>query len=80
MKIRGEEAEAAWWVMQLRGITCNLFTAGTWHPDGTVQSILGEPVPSSFYGKPRIRVLSESHEAIVTPSLGRIRTRLGVST
>ncbi|KAF2680042.1 hypothetical protein K458DRAFT_407617 [Lentithecium fluviatile CBS 122367] len=42
-----DEVEAAWWVMQLRGITWNF---STWHPDGVVSQVLGQPVPSSFYG------------------------------
>jgi hypothetical protein len=43
-----DEAEAAWWVMQLRGITWHF---STWHPDGTVAQVLGDRlVPSSFYG------------------------------
>jgi hypothetical protein len=42
-----EQVEAAWWVLQLRGI---IWSISTWHPNGTVQKTLGSPVPSSFYG------------------------------
>jgi hypothetical protein len=43
-----EDCEAAWWVMQLRGIVWHL---STWHGDTIVRDVLGEQlIPSSFYG------------------------------
>lgn len=43
-----EEIEAAWWVMQLRGIVQNF---STYHPDNILSTIFGDRlVPSSFYG------------------------------
>jgi hypothetical protein len=43
-----DEIEAAWWVMQLRGIVQNF---STHHPDNIVSTIFGDRlVPSSLYG------------------------------
>jgi hypothetical protein len=40
--------EAAWWVMQLRGIVWHL---SAWHGETIVRDVLGEQlIPSSFYG------------------------------
>lgn len=45
--LEANEVEAAWWVLQLRGI---VWSISTWHPNDVVQKILGNPVPSSYYG------------------------------
>ena len=46
--VSADESEAAWWVMQLRGITWHL---SVWHGDTMVRDVLGEQlIPSSFYG------------------------------
>ncbi|KAF2832789.1 hypothetical protein CC86DRAFT_198 [Ophiobolus disseminans] len=43
-----DASEAAWWVMQLRGIVWHF---STWHPETVVREVLGEQlIPSSFYG------------------------------
>jgi hypothetical protein len=47
ISLSDDEVEAAWWVMQLRGITWNF---STWHPDDVVPQVLGQSVPSSFDG------------------------------
>jgi hypothetical protein len=46
--VSADESEAAWWVMQLRGIAWHL---SVWHGETIVQDVLGEQlIPSSFYG------------------------------
>jgi len=43
-----DNCEAAWWVMQLRGIVWHL---SSWHGETMVRDVLGEQlIPSSFYG------------------------------
>jgi hypothetical protein len=46
--VSADESEAAWWVMQLRGMAWHF---STWHGGTMVRDVLGEQfIPSSFYG------------------------------
>jgi hypothetical protein len=48
VSVSADESEAAWWVMQLRGIVWHL---SAWHGETIVRDVLGEQlIPSSFYG------------------------------